>query len=377
MGKAERELLVGQLNAAADRWQARRMIREAKTRASTAGDVIGANSKAQAKRHAEHQLRRTKAALKASGLSATQAGLARLPELAKKTPSVAPDRILEVLIETNNLLSVEFFERGLVASRAVGRLRLRDGGETSYRGTGFLIGDDLMLTNHHVLATAAVAEDCVLEMNAEANSFGLTRQQETFHLKPELFFSDRDLDVAVVKVAASSHDHDRPLASFGWIRLDPRLGKIAVNEVTGWVNIIQHPRGRLKEVAVRDNRLLDMRTADETGNEDFAPFLHYEADTDHGSSGAPVFNDSFELVALHHAGVPRKWEGAILKKNGEPWIEGQDSEDEIDYLGNEGLRVSVLCGWLKGHELGHVVDAKPPKINWRDVIGLPDEDQTV
>jgi len=60
------------------------------------------------------------------------------------------------------------------------------------------------------------------------------------------------------------------------------------------VNIVQHPNALPKMVALRNN-ILQYRT-DRT--------LLYETDTDHGSSGAAVFNDSWELVALHHFGEP-------------------------------------------------------------------------
>lgn len=31
------------------------------------------------------------------------------------------------------------------------------------------------------------------------------------------------------------------------------------------------------------------------------PYVHYRTPTDPGSSGSPVFNQKWELVALHHA----------------------------------------------------------------------------
>ena len=49
------------------------------------------------------------------------------------------------------------------------------------------------------------------------------------------------------------------------------------------VNIIQHPQGLPKMIAIRNN-LLDYRTP---------RTLLYETDTDHGSSGAPVLSDSW------------------------------------------------------------------------------------
>ncbi len=56
-----------------------------------------------------------------------------------------------------------------------------------------------------------------------------------------------------------------------------------------------------------------------------AQLLHYAADTDGGSSGAPVFNDGWQLVALHHGGV----------ESDDGWM-------------NEGIRISAIIDWLKG-----------------------------
>ena len=63
-----------------------------------------------------------------------------------------------------------------------------------------------------------------------------------------------------------------------------------------YVSIIQHPNGEMKQIALRENQILDF----------FDAFLHYRTDTAPGSSGSPVFNDQWEIVALHHSGVPEK-----------------------------------------------------------------------
>ncbi|MFC8142403.1 trypsin-like serine peptidase [Streptomyces paradoxus] len=54
-----------------------------------------------------------------------------------------------------------------------------------------------------------------------------------------------------------------------------------------FVNIIQHPRGEPKQLSLRDNQIVDA----------LERFLHYESDTREGSSGSPVFNDPWEVVA--------------------------------------------------------------------------------
>ena len=51
--------------------------------------------------------------------------------------------------------------------------------------------------------------------------------------------------------------------------------------------------------------------------EDKRDFLYYRTDTEPGSSGSPCFNDPWELVALHHSGVPDlDREGHILRTDG-------------------------------------------------------------
>ncbi|QMU57328.1 MAG: hypothetical protein GKR98_03360 [Boseongicola sp.] len=85
-----------------------------------------------------------------------------------------------------------------------------------------------------------------------------------------------------------------------------------------FANIIQHPQGRFKEVVLRENRLVNR----------FEDALHYVADTEPGSSGSPVYNSEWKLIALHH------WGG--------PWIDGVDGGGAADFEINEGIRASSI-----------------------------------
>lgn len=60
------------------------------------------------------------------------------------------------------------------------------------------------------------------------------------------------------------------------------------------VTIVQHPRAGPKTMS--QGTVLDI-----AGNKQV---IHYDAPTQPGSSGAPVFDDDFNLVALHRAGRP-------------------------------------------------------------------------
>lgn len=256
---------------------------------------------------------------------------------------VTNELVQEAVIGAKDFLSVEFLERGVIAARSVGRVVVRSPGALRARGTGFLVAPGLAITNHHVLPTEQFAAACALEMDFEQNRFGPSKQSQIYAFEPaRLYLASKELDYALVAVSPTS-DRGVPLDRYGWLVLDPAIGKIALLS-DDFVNIVQHPLGREKEVVLRDNHVVDLRTGAERPDEDvLGPFLHYEADTDKGSSGAPVFNDEWNVIALHHAGVPRKdAEGRIVSKSGAVWRDGEDAVEAIDWIANEAVRVSSL-----------------------------------
>ena len=124
------------------------------------------------------------------------------------------------------------------------------------------------------------------------------------------------------------------LSRYGFLPLIEREGKIAINEP---MNIIQHPNGERKRLAIRENLLIDV----------LPDFLHYQSDTAPGSSGSPVFSDMWEVVALHHSGVPKRNQaGEILTRTNTVW-RPEMGEDAIAWLSNEGVRVSRILATLK------------------------------
>ncbi len=80
-------------------------------------------------------------------------------------------------------------------------------------------------------------------------------------------------------------------------------------------------------------------------------FLHYTADTEGGSSGSPVYNDRWEVVALHHSGV---WKtnaaGEPISVDGSVW-RPEMGENRIQWLYNEGIRVSVLLTHIRQQKI--------------------------
>ena len=250
---------------------------------------------------------------------------------------LSPKVLEQIIGESRDFLSVEFLERGWRACSAVCRTVSHLGDGRVKYGTGFLVSPRLLMTNHHVLATPDEASITSVEFNYQMKG-GVTLPAYSFTLDPDTFFlSDAGLDFTIVAVNTASRE-GRSLSEFGYCPLEGLEGKIMVTEPA---NIIQHPAGRAKEVVVRQNRLLHL----------LPNFAQYEADTEPGSSGSPVFNDQWEVVALHHSGIPRTDDqGHFLQANGAIWHE-TDDPSLLAWVANEGIRVSVLVGFIRNAEV--------------------------
>ncbi|MFJ4559844.1 endonuclease [Streptomyces massasporeus] len=232
---------------------------------------------------------------------------------------------LERLIGRNNLTPVAFLEEGVRASRSVGRVTIS--GPGGGHGTGFLVSSSLLLTNNHVLRDARVAARSTVAFAFQDGVDGNPLTPAVFQLEPARFFvTDRALDYSLVAVAPLGAQGEE-LSSFGRLVLSDAQGKVVVGE---FVNIVQHPRGEPKQLALRDNQIMDV----------LERFLHYESDTREGSSGSPVFNDQWEVVALHHSAVPQTdGEGRPLSVGGAVW-QPEMGEQQLAWRANEGVRIS-------------------------------------
>lgn len=213
-----------------------------------------------------------------------------------------------VIIGANDLLPVSFLQQGLRAARAVALVR-EDG---IPKGSGFLTYGNLFVTNHHVLPEAPISGRITLQFGYRQSESGEIRPGRLYAVDADSFWLTSPTEafdctlIALGEALTDSGEQPLPLA------LDDRNDKHALGI---GLNLIHHPGGAPQQVSLRNNALLARHEQ----------FLHYEADSDGGSSGAPVFNDSWQLVALHHGGV---------EENGK-WV-------------NEGIRMSALTDWLKG-----------------------------
>lgn len=200
----------------------------------------------------------------------------------KKDRKAAESEIGTTLEKVDQLPDFEparFLADGARCAEAVCRIRIPGLGS----GTGFLVSSSgLIMTNNHVLPEPAIAEEAVAEFGYEEG--GVTRRVP--FLPDRVFLTDPSLDYTIVACGTDGLGGVTPIP----LRRNPML--VTRGEP---VNIIQHPRGRRKEVALRNNDVTRVKQR----------VLHYRTDTEPGSSGSPVLNSDWHLVALHRAGTIR------------------------------------------------------------------------
>jgi endonuclease G len=158
-------------------------------------------------------------------------------------------------------------------------------------GTGWLIGPDLLVTNHHVVNArvstepAANAADFALQAKTTKVLFDFYRPEAEVHTAGvvECVASDRELDYAVLRLAPGG-----PARTPLRLRTGPIL-KPMERALRERVNVLQHPGGLPMRLGFRNNFVV-------TGTADR---LSYLTDTAGGSSGSPICDDLWFVAALH------------------------------------------------------------------------------
>ncbi|MGD1838143.1 MAG: trypsin-like serine peptidase [Nitrososphaeraceae archaeon] len=237
---------------------------------------------------------------------------------------------LERILGGNDLMPIHSLDIAKRTSKSVCRIRIRNqNGHTLGYGTGFMVSPSLLMTNNHVLENIDICKKSLAEFDYQLDEELNPKPVETFKLQPDKFFyTNRNLDFTLVYVSPTSLTN-KPLSDFGHLKLIKESGKAVIGE---YVSIIQHPSGEMKSITMRENRVVDI----------FDDFVHSLADTERGSSGSPVHNDQWEVVSLHHSGVPKLDEqGNVLSVDGTLWKKGM-GDDKIAWIANESVRVSSI-----------------------------------
>jgi hypothetical protein len=234
-----------------------------------------------------------------------------ITEVDWKAPPI-PASVLEKVIGAQpTFLPVSFLEIGLLRARAVARVETPEG-----VGTGFLIRNNLLITNNHVIPKPEHAAKTKVWFNFQKTATGTDAPVEEYTLDPTRAFAtssmERGDDWTAVAVKGDT-------TTWGYLTLSD-----AGVKTNDFVNIVQHPSGLPKQIALYHNVVV---YADHAR-------VQYLTDTEPGSSGSPVFDSSWSVVALHHSG------GYLA----------EPSTGKI-YFRNEGIHVQALIRGLRDHGL--------------------------
>src|ERR1051326_5549480 len=197
---------------------------------------------------------------------------------------VAPENLddaFERYIGNNDLLPINFLEIGYHKSRAVGRIRYFDlTVNQNALATGFLISNDLVLSNHHVFQKIDSFRDPYIEFDYAFGVDGKEEQKIVFALDPKKFFyANPDLDFALIGINSIDESKAHNIQERGYLVLNPDTGKAGLGD---FATIIQYPNGNWQQIALRENKILDL-TKPEDGDSDA---IVYSSDTSPGSSGS-------------------------------------------------------------------------------------------
>lgn len=249
------------------------------------------------------------------------------------------DFAYERAIGKNDSLYSNFIELIALTKRKVGRIVIIENNKKTGYATGFMISKDLLLTNWHVFKDSQMAQQSEVQFFYEYDAKGRPVAPVIFNFDTSSFFNNEALDYCFVGVKQKDITNTFSLSQIGYLYLDKSLGKLGDVNVEK-LNIIHHPLGDYKQLSIRENTFAGI---DNTK-------IFYETDTAQGSSGSPVFNDQWQIVALHHKSIAKMSGDGInyldTNDNLIPVIDGKIDIAKVVWLKNEGIRISVILNHL-------------------------------
>jgi V8-like Glu-specific endopeptidase len=220
---------------------------------------------------------------------------------------LAASQLEKIIGAVSTLVAITYLEKGLVRAKSVARVRRADGSS----GTGFLTDGNVLITNNHVLPDIATSGEAIAQFNYQHTVEGLSAPMEEYRFLPrKLFKTSIADDWTAVRVEGS------PAKKWGTLKLEPAKPKVGDH-----VNIIQHAGGGPKQISFFANVVVFVGEGR----------IQYLTDTLPGSSGSPVFDPEWNVVALHHSGG---------------WLHEPNAPKKTTYYRNEGILIDCIIAGL-------------------------------
>ena len=216
--------------------------------------------------------------------------------------SGAPGQLEKILGDKSTLVPISYLELGVIRAKSVVRIKRADGSS----GTGFMTAGGILITNNHVLPDDASMVGAVVQFNYQRTVASLDAPFEEFSIDTAVpLRTSKDNDWSAVRIKGDA-------SKWGELDMKPMTVKVGDH-----VNIIQHPGGAQKQISFVANVVAFVGGGR----------VQYLTDTLPGSSGSPVFDTDWNLIALHHSGG---------------WLTEPNATTKSTYYRNEGIAIDTI-----------------------------------
>lgn len=197
-------------------------------------------------------------------------------------------------------------------------------------GTAFLIAPDVIMTCYHVVPNDDTAAKLRCEFGYDETLRDRPNSNDNIYELDRVLFhsSNVELDYAVValKIPSGRSGPTEKWSHTPLRRVDELLYKACPRLI-----IPQHPRGSYKRWTPGTSTVVQLHRA--------GPYLRHTGDTNPGSSGAPLFDQSGQLLGLHCG------PGKLAPQD-------DDSRDPERYLSNRAVRIDKIIQHIQQSAAG-------------------------
>jgi hypothetical protein len=243
--------------------------------------------------------------------------------------TATPGNLEKIVKDSNSLLEIGVWVGRLTAIEGyVCRIAKQTALGLEAKGTGFLVGPSVVLTNHHVVADVLAGELDPKLLRAQFDHRVLkdgSTESGTIVGVDLRSPGSWKIDVAPhgaidAKVHPIDVEPGETELDYALLLLDTPVGKLPIGKAAdgaaapqrGWLDLEEHGANAKPDTPifiVQHPAGLPMKLAlDTEGAIGYSPNglrMRYRTNTLRGSSGSPVFNENLEVIALHHAGDPK------------------------------------------------------------------------